>query len=136
MNYVVFDRCPGALVVRLCCCHCCHGDSYPRGGGADSGPRGVWYLHVQTSREIRTLCYLQKLWYVLCLFNMNETTKNYAVARVLLVPYRLAGGTLSLLAVRLSVSPSVSLSHFSFPDFSLLSFEIMTSNLVYELVVT
>ena len=39
----------------------------------------------------------------------------------LLVPYRLAGGTISLLAVRLSVSPS----HFSFPDFSLPSFEIL-----------
>ena len=57
-----------------------------------------------------------------------------------LVPYQLAGGTLSLLAVCQSVRPSVclsvSLSHFSFPDFSLLSFEILTSNLVYELVDT
>ena len=45
---------------------------------------------------------------------------------ILLVPYRLAGGTLSLLAVCLSVSPSVSLSHFSFPDFYLRSIEILT----------
>ena len=109
----------------------------------------------------------------------------------LLVPYRLAGGTLSLLAVCLSVSQSVSpsvrlsvrhtsvfrtflccllrywleiyhmnlswhntdqvrvwlrltqfyrsycpLLKFSFPDFSLQSFEILTWNLVYECVMT
>ena len=57
-------------------------------------------------------------------------------AVILLVPYRLAGGTLSLLAVRLSVCLPVCPSHFSFPDFSLSSFEILTLNLVYEFVMT
>ena len=49
---------------------------------------------------------------------------------IFLVPYRLADGTISLLTVCLSVRPLVSmsvfLSHFSFPDFSLPSFEILT----------
>ena len=57
-----------------------------------------------------------------------------------LVPYRLAGGTLSLLAVCLSVRPSVCLSvcpsHFGFPAFSLPSFKILTWNLIYEFVMT
>ena len=57
-----------------------------------------------------------------------------------LVPYRLAGGTLSLLAVCPSVSqsvpPSVWPSHFSFPDFSLQSLQILTWNLAYEFVMT
>ena len=61
-----------------------------------------------------------------------------------LVPYRLAGGTLSLLAVcpsvclsvSLSVCQSVSPSHFGFPDFPLPSFEILTWNLVCDFVMT
>ena len=60
---------------------------------------------------------------------MNSTSINMLTFRLkdcfLLIPYRLAGDTLSLLAVCLSVSLSVSPSHFSFPDFSLSSFEIM-----------
>ena len=47
---------------------------------------------------------------------------------VVLVPYWLAGSTLSSLAI---VCLSVCLSHFSFPDFSLQSFEIWTWNLVW-----
>ena len=58
-----------------------------------------------------------------------------------LVPYRLAGGTLSFLAVCLfavcpSGSQSVRPSHFRFPEFSVPSCEILTWNLVYELVLT
>ena len=55
-------------------------------------------------------------------------------ALCLLVPYQLTGETISLLAV--SVHPSVCPSHFSFPDFSMSSFDILTWNLVYEFVIT
>ena len=55
---------------------------------------------------------------------------------IILVPYRLAGGTLGLLAVCLSVSPSVCPLPFSFLDFSLPSFEILNWYLVYELELT
>ena len=61
---------------------------------------------------------------------------SHDMTKIFLVPYLLAGGTINLLAVCPSVCLSVRLSHFSFPEFSLQSFEILTWNVVYECVLT
>ena len=67
---------------------------------------------------------------VLDSFSSLEVREAAIAPGIFLVPYRLAGGTFSLLtvcpSVRQSVILSVFLSHFSFPDFSLPSFEILT----------
>ena len=89
-------------------------------------------LYYSSSLSIINLC--QFLWELCPFWNLEYwkytvfrtfllhalTYRAKILHMTLLVPYRLAGGTLSLLAVCQSVCQYVRPSHFSFPDFSLL----------------